>query len=53
MVDFLIKNQLYVVLIIALIIWIGLLYYLFYLDKKVTSLEKKTNIISNKSEERK
>ncbi|MFN3306084.1 MAG: CcmD family protein [Candidatus Kapaibacteriota bacterium] len=52
MVDFLVKNQLYIVLIIALIIWLGLLYYLFYLDRKVTYIENKTNIISNKSEDK-
>ncbi len=37
---FLEKNSFYVVLIITLIIWAGILSYIFSLSKKVTQLEK-------------
>jgi CcmD family protein len=40
MLDFLIQNSIYVVLIIVLIIWSGIFFYLFRLDKKLTDLEK-------------
>lgn len=40
MLDFLIQNSIYVVLIIVLIIWSGIFLYLFRLDKKITDLEK-------------
>lgn len=40
MLDFLIQNSIYVVLIIVLIIWTGLFIYLFRLDKKLSELEK-------------
>jgi CcmD family protein len=39
--DFLSQNALYVVLVIVLICWFGILAYLFRLDKKITSLEEK------------
>jgi CcmD family protein len=39
--DFLSQNALYVVLVIVLICWFGILAYLFRLDKKITSLEAK------------
>jgi CcmD family protein len=40
MLDFLVQNSIYVVLIIVLIIWSGVFFYLFRLDKKITDLEK-------------
>jgi CcmD family protein len=38
--DFLTENSIYVVLIIALVIWLGIAWYLVRLDKKVGALEK-------------
>jgi len=38
--EFLNQNALYVVLIIALIIWFGFLFYLFRIDRKVKQLEE-------------
>lgn len=40
MLEFLVQNSIYVVLIIVLIIWSGVFFYLFRLDKKLTELEK-------------
>ncbi len=40
MVEFLIKHSIYIVLIIVLIIWAGISFYLFSLDKKISKLEK-------------
>jgi CcmD family protein len=40
MYDFLSQNELYIVLIIVLICWLGLFLYLFRLDKKIKKLEK-------------
>ena len=39
MYDFLEKNSLYIVLLIAVIIWIGLFIYLFRIDGKLKKLE--------------
>lgn len=41
--DFLEYNSLYIVLIIAVIIWIGIFFYIFRLDKRVKNLERKNN----------
>jgi CcmD family protein len=38
-VDFLAQNQLYIVLIIVLAIWLGIYTYLFRLDSRVKKLE--------------
>lgn len=38
--EFLEQNTLYIVLIISLMIWIGIAYYLFRIDSKITKLEK-------------
>lgn len=46
MADFLIRNQIYIVLIIVLIIWIGLIIYIFILEKKVKDLEKKITMFN-------
>ena len=46
--EFLTNNSIYLVLIITLIVWIGLAFLLFNLDKKVTRLEK---IITNTNTE--
>jgi len=43
MYDFLEKNAMYIVLLIALIIWIGLFFYMFRLDKRIEKLEKEKN----------
>jgi CcmD family protein len=43
MYDFLEKNAMYIVLLIALIIWIGLFFYIFRLDKRIKKLEKEKN----------
>jgi CcmD family protein len=40
MYDFLEKNAMYIVLLIALIIWIGLFFYMFRLDSRIKKLEK-------------
>ena len=40
MYEFLTTNALYIVLIIALICWGGILTYLFRMDKKIAALEK-------------
>lgn len=42
--DFLHKNSMYIVLGIALIIWIGIVFYLFYIDRKITKLENELKI---------
>jgi CcmD family protein len=39
-VDFLAQHQLYIVLIIAIGIWLGLYFYLFRLDGRVKKLER-------------
>jgi CcmD family protein len=43
MYDFFEKNAMYIVLLIALIIWIGLFFYMFRLDKRIKKLEKENN----------
>jgi CcmD family protein len=40
MYDFLEKNAMYIVLLIALIIWVGLFIYIFRIDKKLKKIEK-------------
>jgi CcmD family protein len=40
MYDFLSQNQLYIVLIVTMLTWAGILGYLFRLDKKIRILEK-------------
>ena len=40
MYEFLEKNAMYIVLLIALIIWIGLFIYMFTIDKRIKKLEK-------------
>jgi CcmD family protein len=41
--DFFVNNQLYVVLAIALVIWLGIFVYIFRIDKKLKKLEKREN----------
>lgn len=43
MYEFLEKNAMYIVLLIALIIWIGLYLYIFRLDKRIKKLENEKN----------
>lgn len=40
MYQFLVENTVYVVLTIVLIIWFGLAFYLFKIDKKLKKIEK-------------
>lgn len=40
--DFLAQNQLYIVMIIVLAIWLGIYTYLFRLDSRVKKLENQT-----------
>jgi CcmD family protein len=39
--DFLSQNALYIVLFIVLICWLGIFFYLFRLEKKISALEKR------------
>jgi CcmD family protein len=41
MYEFLNQNQMYIVLVITMLIWIGILWYLVRLDKKVGQIEKR------------
>ncbi len=38
--SFLQQNQMYVVLVVVLLIWAGIVFYLWRIDRKVQSLEK-------------
>ena len=40
MYEFLNQNQLYIVLCITLLIWLGIVWYLIRLDKKIGQIEK-------------
>jgi len=40
MYEFLSQNQMYIVLCVTLLIWIGIVWYLVRLDKKIGQLEK-------------
>ncbi len=42
MFDFLNQNSLFVVLIIALVVWFGIYSYLFRIESKIKKLEKET-----------
>ncbi len=46
MVDFFVHNALYLVLVIALIVWAGIAWYLARLDRKVDELERRFPPIS-------
>ncbi|MEK7819231.1 MAG: CcmD family protein [Bacteroidota bacterium] len=39
--DFFAQNQMYIVLSITLAIWIGVIFYLFKIEKKLNNLEKR------------
>ncbi len=39
MMEFLSQNQMYIVLVIVLLIWTGIVWYLLRLDKRLTQLE--------------
>ena len=41
--DFLARNQVYIVMIIVLAIWLGLYIYLFRLDRRLKKLEKQSS----------
>jgi len=38
--DFLQNNAIYIVMIIVLIVWVGIFFYMFTLDKRLKSIEK-------------
>ena len=38
--DFLSKNAIYIVMIIVLIVWAGIFFYLFSLDKRIKNVKK-------------
>ena len=40
MMEFLSQNQMYIVLVIVLLIWAGIVWYLLRVDKRITQLEK-------------
>ncbi|MCS6988028.1 MAG: CcmD family protein [Chloroherpetonaceae bacterium] len=40
MIEFLVQHSIYVVLVIALVIWTGVFFYLFRLDRKLAELER-------------
>ena len=40
MYEFLSQNQMYIVLCVTLLIWIGIVWYLIRLDKKIGQIEK-------------
>jgi CcmD family protein len=42
MMEFLSQNQMYIVLVIVLLIWVGIVWYLLRIDKRLTQLEKQT-----------
>lgn len=48
--EFLTHNQLFIVLIVALIVWLGLIIYLFNIDKKIAIIERKIQNMSNNNE---
>jgi CcmD family protein len=41
MYEFLSQNQMYIVLIITLLIWSGIVWYLLRIDKKIRQIEKR------------
>jgi CcmD family protein len=41
MYEFLNQNQMYIVLVITLLIWSGIIWYLMRIDKKVRQIEKR------------
>jgi CcmD family protein len=41
--NFLQSNAIYIVMIIVLIVWVGIFFYMFALDKRLKSIEKEIN----------
>ena len=41
MIEFLNQNQMYIVLVIILLIWSGIIWYLVRIDKKIGQIEKR------------
>jgi len=41
--NFLQDNAIYIVMIIVLIVWIGIFFYMFALDKRLKTIEKEIN----------
>jgi len=41
--NFLHGNAIYIVMIIVLIVWVGIFFYMFTLDKRLKSIEKELN----------
>lgn len=48
--NFLEQNTLYIVLIISIMIWLGIFFYLMFVDKKISRLEKMILIESSKTD---
>ncbi|MEO8399053.1 MAG: CcmD family protein [Ignavibacteriaceae bacterium] len=46
--QFLEKNSIFIVLIIVLIVWSGIFFYLFNIDKRIKSVEKELKEKENK-----
>ncbi|HEY6437560.1 MAG TPA: CcmD family protein [Ignavibacteriaceae bacterium] len=41
--NFLQNNAIYIVMIIVLIVWVGIFFYMYALDKRLKSIEKEIN----------
>jgi CcmD family protein len=47
--NFLHNNSIYLVLMIAIMIWIGIAIYIFVIDRKINKLEKDFDLINTKN----
>lgn len=47
--NFLHNNSIYLVLLIAIMIWIGIAIYIFVIDKKINKLEKDFDLLNTKN----
>ena len=45
--NFLQSNAIYIVMIIVLIVWVGIFFYMFALDKRLKNIEKELNGVKN------
>lgn len=51
MYDFLVNNSIFVVLIISLMIWLGISFFLFFIDNKLSKLEKMVNNLDDNNQD--
>ena len=51
MYDFLVNNSIFVVLIISLMIWFGISFFLFFIDNKISKLEKMVNNLDDNNQD--